>query len=140
MAHAGQTGLHHRRLAERLDQLGGHTGTSERGFASLLSVAPQLVQGGNIVEERTLQNLIVSYTVEVGECALYEALAAASRTAGDSITEALARQIQKEEFAAAATLWHFLPSRSKIAFNMLTISELDPAVETKMADDRLIES
>lgn len=139
--HAEQTRFQQQRLSDRLDQLGEHPGNQVRGdFASLLNVAPQIVQSGNIVEERTLQNLIVSYTVELGECALYETLAAVAHAAGDNITEALARQIQMEERATAEKLWHFLPSRSKIAFNMLTISELDPAVETKLADDRLIES
>jgi len=63
---------------------------------------------------------------------MYEALAHVAREAGDALTEALAREIQEQEQRAAEKIFHFLPSRSKIAFNVLTADEVDdPAVATK---------
>ena len=93
---------------------------------------------GHAPEERTTQNLIMAFTVENSECAMYEALAAAAEAAGDDATEALAREIQAEEKQTADKVWHFIASRSKNAFNLLTATETDPSVNTKAADNRLI--
>jgi ferritin-like metal-binding protein YciE len=136
--HAEETRTQHERL--RLLAPEDLAFSQEGGFVSLLHVAPQITQPGHPIEEQILQNLISSYTVETGELAMYEALAVAARAAGDTSIEDLARQLQNEERLAAENIWHLLPSRSKIAFNMLTVSEIDPAVETKVADDRLIGS
>ena len=78
------------------------------------------------------------FTVENSECAMYEALAAAAEAAGDNATETLARDIQAEEKQTADKIWRFIHSRAKIAFNLLTASETDPSVNTRMADNRLI--
>jgi len=40
---------------------------------------------------------------------MYEALAAVAEAAGDSITENLAKEIQKEEKAAAEKIWKMIP-------------------------------
>ena len=138
--HADETKRQQQRLATRLTEIGGRVLSRTGGFASILNLTPQLPQAAEIVEEKTLQNLLIGYTMEAGEFAMYETLATLARAAGDYDTEQLAKQIQTEERNAAERIWHFLPSRSKIAFNMLTVSEIDPAVETKMADDRIIES
>ncbi len=136
--HADQTRSHHNRLTSRLGQLdSGASGTSGTG-TPVLNVGPTVPQETHSIEERVLHNLLVSYTAETAECAMYEAIAALARVARDTTTENLALEIQGEERTTAEKIWHFLPSRSKIAFNMLTISELDPSVETKLADDRLI--
>ena len=138
--HADETKGQHQRLAMRLTEIGGRVLSRKGGFASILNSAPQLPQASEIMEEKTLLNLLAAYTMEAGEFAMYETLATLARAAGDYNTEQLAKQIQAEERNAAEKIWHFLPSRSKIAFNMLTVSEIDPAIETKMADDRIIES
>jgi ferritin-like metal-binding protein YciE len=137
--HAEATRQQRERLAIRMAEIGGRVSSRKVGLASILNFTPQLVSGGSIVEEQTLQNLLIAYTVETGEFAMYEALSTLAHAAGDTDTEQLAKQIQSEKRNSAERIWHFLPSRSKIAFNMLTVSEIDPAVETKMADDRLIE-
>jgi ferritin-like metal-binding protein YciE len=80
----------------------------------------------------------MAFTVENSEYAMYEALAAAAEAAGDTTTETLAREIQAEEKQTAEKIWRFIPSRAKIAFNLLTAAETDPAVNTKAADNRLI--
>ncbi len=136
--HAGETQRQHQRLVTRLTELGNRA--RKAGLASTLNFATQFPESPEIVEEKTLQCLLVAYTTEAGEFAVYETLATLARAAGDYDTEQLAKQIQTEEREAAEKIWHFLPSRSKIAFNMLTVSEIDPAIETKMADDRIIES
>ncbi len=138
--HADETQRQHERLVTRLAEIGRRVLSQKVGFASILHSAPQIPQAADISEEKTLHNLMLAYTVEAGEFAIYETLIALARASGDTETEQIAKQIQIEERQAAEKIWHFLPSRSKIAFNMLTVSEIDPAVETKMADDRVIES
>ncbi len=139
-SHADETQRQHERLATRRTEIGGQATSGKSGVAPTLNFVLEVANAGEIVEEKTLQTLLVAYTVEAGEFAMYEALATLARAAGDADTEQLAKQIQAEERDAAEKLWRLLPSRSKIAFNMLTVSEIDPAVETKMADDRIIES
>ena len=134
--HATQTQAQQQRLAARLSEVGGAE-HNRNLFASLFSHSPKLPQSVHAIEEHSLRNLILGYTAETAEIAFYEALANVARAAGDPDTETLARTIQDEERVMAEKLWYLLPSRSKIAFNMLTVTEVDPAVETKMADDRL---
>ncbi len=138
--HADETERQQQRLAMRLAELGGRVVPGRVRFSSILNFTPEFPQACEIVEEKTLQNLLLAYTMEAGEFAMYETLATLARAAGDYDTAQLAKQIQTEEREAAEKMWHFLPSRSKIAFNMLTVSEIDPAIETKIADDRIIES
>jgi hypothetical protein len=57
--------------------------------------------------------------------------------AGDPETERLAREIQSEERQAAELIFRFIPSRSKIAFNLVTPHEIDPAIDTKAPGDRI---
>ncbi len=86
------------------------------------------------MEGKLVQNLITALCVETGEMAMYEALASVAAAAGDGTTELLAREIQAEEQRTAEKLFHFLPTRSKIAFNVLTAGEVDPSVETKTSE------
>jgi hypothetical protein len=51
-------------------------------------------------------------------------------------TEELARESQEQERTTAERVWKFLPSRSKIAFNMLNLQEVDPSVETRAIENR----
>ncbi len=139
-AHADETRVQRERLVARLGEIGGDVSSAKASLAAVLSMAPQIAQAGHAKEERTVQNLIIAYTIKAGECAMYESLACVARAARDRRTEALAREIQSQERRAAEKIFHLLPSRSKIAFNMLTLTEIDPSVETKIADDRLIET
>jgi ferritin-like metal-binding protein YciE len=130
--HARETSLQREKLQARLTALGGSESQGKSAAAEFLSLAPSIPDVGHSPEEQLVQNLITAYTVETGECAMYQALAIAAQTAGDVATEALAREIQAEEVRAAEKIFRFLPTRSKIAFNVLTAGELDPAVETKV--------
>ncbi len=86
-------------------------------LASMIGMLPKAAQIGHEKEERTVQNLMMAYTVECSEMAMYEALATAARQAGDAETEQLARSIQAEEKATAEKIWAHLPVASRIAFN-----------------------
>lgn len=136
--HAEETSRQRQRLTERLRELGATPSTGKNMLARILSLTPRSAQFGHIPEERTVQNLIIAYAVESSEQAMYHALISVAEAAGDVRTSALAREIQAEETRTAEKLWHFLPTRSKIAYNMLTVQEIDPAIETKAADDRLL--
>jgi ferritin-like metal-binding protein YciE len=137
-AHANQTRHQQERLAERLQQLGPRISTSAHTLAHALERAPQVPQAGHIQEERTVQHLIAAFGGEMSECAFYEALATIAAAAADADTESLAREIQAEENEAGKKFFSLIRSRSKIAYNMLTPNELDPAVETKAFDNRVV--
>jgi ferritin-like metal-binding protein YciE len=137
-AHADQTRVQYERLTQRLETLGGSPSTAKSLFAHLFALTPKAVQLGHSPAERLAQNLIVAFAAEKSECAMYEALASVAAAAGDESTEKLVREIQAEESEAADKIWRFIPTRSKIAFNLLTAGEIDPAIETKAPDDRVI--
>jgi ferritin-like metal-binding protein YciE len=136
--HADLTRQQHQRLSSRLEALGGSTSTVKSFLDQLFSVVPKPAEALRWPEEQLVQNLVVAFAVEQSERAMYEALAAAAVAAGDPTTEQLARDIQAQESETAEKLWRFIPSRAKIAFNLLTAGEIDPAVETKAPDDRVI--
>jgi ferritin-like metal-binding protein YciE len=138
LTHAEETRLQSDRLAQRLEALGEAASAGKNFFAHLFEWAPKTVQLGDGQEQRVAQNLMTAFAVEKSECAMYEALASVAAAAGDRITEGLARDIQAQETATADKIWRFISTRSKIAFNMLTAGEIDPAIETKAPDDRVI--
>ncbi len=136
--HAQETQVQHRRLTTRLEELGGSPSTAKDLLAHLFGLSPKALQLTHAPDERLAQNLVIAYAVAASECAMYEALACVAGAAGDLVTEKLARQIQEEERRTAEKVWSFIPSRAKIAFNVLTAGEMDPSVDTKMADDRIL--
>ncbi len=136
--HAAETRRQYERLTARLGELGGSPSTAKSFFAHLFGLTPKTPQVGNTTEEQTTQNLIMGFTVESSECAMYEALAAVAEAAGDDATQALAREIQAEEKQTAEKLWRLITSRAKIAFNLLTVAETDPSVNTRAQENRLV--
>lgn len=134
---AEQTRTHCQRLTRRSEEVGGTLSVVKSMLADLLERAPKLSQAAHVPEEQVVQNLVAAFTIEIGASAMYEALATVAAAAGDS-TEQLAREIQSEKRQAAELLLRFIPSRSKIAFNVLTPHEVDPAVDTKAPDDRVV--
>jgi ferritin-like metal-binding protein YciE len=136
--HADETRRQHERLNARLKEFGGASSSSHSVLVDILSWTPKLGRSAHRQEEKTAHNLIVGFAIETGECAIYEALASIAKSAGDTVTESLARQIQAQERQTAEKLWRFIPSRAKIAFNMLTAGEVDPSVETRAMVDRIV--
>ncbi len=106
--HARETKEQVRRLTERLEAIGGSPSTFKSFVAHLLNFAPKLAQFGHDVSEHNTQNLIIAFTLENGEVAMYEALATAASVAGDMQTEQLARELQQEEEHAAKLFWHLI--------------------------------
>ena len=138
LGHAAAIRRQIERLTLRLHELGGTPSKAKSSLAHLFSSAPKIAQAFHAPEERIVQNLMMAFAIESGKRAMYEALAVTSRQAADITTETLAREIAAEETAVAEKIWHFLPSRSKIAFNVLTAGEVDPAVDTRTVDDRIV--
>ena len=127
-------------LATRLSALNATEHGGTHFLADLLAMAPKLGQTGHTAEERIAQNLMQGFALAKSGCAMYLALQSAARAARDGQTQELAGRLGSEAEAAAEQFWHFLPSRSKIAYNVCTAGEIDPAVETRAPDDRVTET
>ena len=138
LGHADETYVQRQRLTDRLQELGGEPPNLNGVSAQLFAWATRTATAKQRPEERIVQNLIAAFSMERGECALYESLRQAARVVDDKETEALALRIQAEESNAAERVWHFLPSRSKIAYNMSTVGEVDPSVETRTGEDQIL--
>jgi len=137
---AARAAAHTQALENRLSALNAteHRGSSL--IAEVLAMAPKAAQMGHIAEERIAQNLIKGFSLSKSACAMYRALHSVALLARDEQTAELASQLALEEESAAEQFWHYLPSRSKITYNLLTAGEVDPAVETRAPDDRLTET
>ena len=92
--------------------------------AETLAGMPRAAQVGHIREERIVQNLIAAYTHQMSRAGMYHALR-------NTINLPQAEQAITAAQDMAARLFHLIPTRSIIAYNMLTVTEVDPAVETK---------
>ncbi len=103
--HARETNTQHGRLTARLESLGGGPSTTKSVLAHVFGVAPKAAQLGHDADERTVQNLIMAYSVENAEVAMYEVFATLAADAGDRETEQLALEIQKQEKETAEKLW-----------------------------------
>jgi ferritin-like metal-binding protein YciE len=137
--HAEETKLQCHRLTVRLGEMGGSPSSAKSFMAHVFSLSAKTMQATHIPDERVVQNLIIAYSVENSECAMYEALASVAQAAGDTVTETLAREIQSEERQTADKIWRFIPSRAKVAFNAVTAGEVDPAVVTRAAENRILD-
>ena len=126
------------RLEGRLRETRGEF-PAENSLPGLITESFARWPHSNVPDERLMQNVILAYALEMAECAIYEALIGAADAAGDTETARIAREIQATEMGAAGEFLHFLPSRSKIAFNMLTVTEVDPAVETRTLENRVLQ-
>ena len=93
-AHADQTRSQQDRLTDRLQRLDAGASRESGTATPVLNVGPLVPQETHSVEERVLHNLLLSYTTEAAECAMYEAIAALAHDARDTVTENLAREIQ----------------------------------------------
>lgn len=118
--HALETKQQYERLTARLQSLGGSTSTAKSLLAHIFGLSPKTAQIGHEKEERTTQNLMMAYALENSEIAMYEALATAAEAAGDTQTEALAREIQAQEKATAEKVWNLIPASALQAFQRLT--------------------
>ncbi|HLK48994.1 MAG TPA: DUF892 family protein [Bryobacteraceae bacterium] len=107
--HANETRSQYERLTGRLEALGGGASGFKTALAHMLGMMPKTAQIGHEETERVTQNLIMAYTVEHAEVAMYEALASIASAAGDTVTAQLARSIQQEERQTAELVWKQIP-------------------------------
>jgi ferritin-like metal-binding protein YciE len=126
--HAAETRSQYERLTARLESLGGTTSSFKSFLAHLFGMTPKSAQLGHEEQERTTQNLIIAFSVENAECAMYEALITAAVAAGDTLTADLARQIQAEEKRTADKVWSLIAPSARYAFLRVTEAPLQRAL------------
>ncbi len=135
--HADEARRHWGRLALRLQQGGQYASPAGEVNTRAIDLPAKPGRASRAEEERLVQNLIYAYSAQSNASAMCLALASVAAAAGDLETGDLAREIQAGHSQAAQNLLHFLPSRSKIAFNVLTAGEIDPSVETRAVENRV---
>lgn len=118
--HARETRTQYERLTARLEALGGSTSGIKSFMAHVFGMSPKTAQLGHEAQERTTQNLMMAFSVENAECAMYESLITAATAAGDQVTAELARQIQAEEKQTADKVWAMIAPAAQDAFARLT--------------------
>jgi ferritin-like metal-binding protein YciE len=92
-------------LTRRLETLGASPSSVKTFLAHLFNAAPKVAQIGHDENERLTQDLMMAFAVENAEVAMYESLAVAAKSVGDSETEKLAKTIQQEERHTGEKLW-----------------------------------
>jgi len=127
-AYAGKAHEHHEKLVELFHPADAPS-NGKTLAARLFGPVPVSTQTGFIQEERPVQYLIVAYTSAAAAAALYETLVAPD---GDRFS--LGPVFQADHAHMAEKLFHLIPTRSIIAYNMLTVAEIDPSVETKVGE------
>ena len=106
----------HERLEARLRELGGSPSTAKSILAHLLAMSPTMAQIGHEGAEKNTQHLIACIAAASAEMAMYESLASVAAAAGDTQTESLARELQKEEKDDYDQSWALLQSSARAAF------------------------
>lgn len=118
--HADETRMQHERLTARLQELGGKPSGVKSFLAHMFGMAPKMAQLGHDEAEKSTQDLVMAYSVEASEIAMYEALVAACEASGDMVTAQLARDIQSEERRTAEMIWTHLPTVAADSFAKVT--------------------
>lgn len=106
----------------------------KNAVANTFSSLPATAQSGHIEEERIVQNLIAGFTMLQASCGMYRALESAAASLGDGQVTELALSATERNTRLATQMFHLVPTRSIIAYNMLTVSEIDPSVNTKYGE------
>lgn len=118
--HADETRRQHERLSARLTELGGKPSGVKSFLAHMFGMAPKMAQLGHDDAEKSTQDLVMAYSVEHSEMAMYQALIQACEAAGDTVTAQLARDIQAEERRTAELIWSLLPTIAADSFAKVT--------------------
>lgn len=132
--HAGETRAQYETLTQRLEALGGSPSTVKSFLAHMFNMAPKTAQVGHSKEERTTQDLMMAYSVENAETAMYEAMIAAAESVGDRKTAAIAERIQAQERAAGDKVWAQIAPCATDAVRELDSDKRRDAVITYLQD------
>ena len=108
-----------------LDLAAGQEG-ERNSLSNALVALPATNTIAHGIEEQTLNNLVFAFSALSMKQAVFQAASHPQ----------LSQHCQHAS-EAASTAFHFLSTRSKIAFNMLTPNEIDPSVETRTATGRI---
>ena len=110
---------------------------SQSDLGEFVTQIPLALATARISEERLLQGLIATYTALSAKRALLITLNQTASNANETELAQVAESAAGKATEASGRAFHFIPTRSKIAYNMLTVDEADPAIDTKMADNRI---
>jgi ferritin-like metal-binding protein YciE len=106
----------HERLEARLRDLGGSPSAAKSVLAHILAFSTTAAQIGQEPAEKNTQHLIMCVGAAAAEMAMYESLATVAASAGDAITEQLARQLQAEEKDDFDKAWALLAASARDSF------------------------
>lgn len=121
--HAQETRTQYERLTARLHEIGGSTSFVKSLLARFFSLSPKVAQAGHDASERMTQNLMMGYSVENSEIAMYEVLAAVAGAAEDRETEKLVLDIQQQERETAEKVWQFIGPAARRSIRELTLAK-----------------
>jgi len=107
LQHAGETRAQYEALTARLNAIGGNPSTLKGWLAHFFGSSPKIAQIGHETGERTTQNLIMAFSVETAEVAMYEALRVTAEEMHDPETAELATAIQAQEAETGQKVWGF---------------------------------
>ena len=82
----------------------------------MLAFSTTAAQIGQNPDEKNTQHLIMCVGAAAAEMAMYESLATVAGTAGDAVTEHLARQLEAEEKDDLDKAWALLAPSSEDSF------------------------
>jgi ferritin-like metal-binding protein YciE len=108
-SHASEIKNHRKKLAARLDGLGGSIATTRGLLTHFLRLTPKIMQHRHATSAARVQNAVLAFAIENSEVALYEILANVAEAAGDTETASLTRSIQQEKKTSVAQIWKLLP-------------------------------
>lgn len=114
--------------------LNGDVEQTKEGASRLFASMSRLAQLGHIQEERVVQNLIAGYSILMSSRAMYYALQASAKAASDAVIAQLASDCMSAKQNLAERLFHLISTRAIIAYNMLTVNEIDLSIDTKYGE------
>ena len=137
--HADETKQQYEALTARLKELGGSVSTLKSAVAHIFGIAPKAAQVGHPEEETTTQDLIMAFSVENAEVAMYESLAVAAEAAGDPGTVTLARRIQAQEKQTAEKVWKLIAPTAADAYRKVSASGKENPIVRYVEDSEAAE-
>ena len=116
----------HERLTQLLERRGGSPSAAKTMLAQTLAFTPLSAQIGQGSSEKNTQHLMVTFAAAAAEMAMYESLAAAAESAGDTEVASLARTLQSEEQDDYNQVWSVLRESVRESFQAATDSGDSP--------------
>lgn len=135
LQHADETRAQYEALTARLNALGGDPSRFKGWLAQFFGSSPKIAQLGHEGSERTTQNLIMAFSVETAEVAMYEALRVVAEEARDPETAELAIAIQAQEAETGEKVWRFIGPSAVNALDRITDETSDSQILMRYLQD-----